>query len=105
MPITEVVFYQDSDGVAPALNWVLQQPHAVQDKLWVAIERLEQLGYELRRPESAPLRDKIYELRIKHRRVHYRLLYFFHGTIAAVLAHGCTKEDAVDTADIDRAMA
>jgi hypothetical protein len=36
--------------------------------------------------------------------VHYRVLYFFHGAIAAVVAHGIVKERAVPPKEIDRAI-
>ena len=36
--------------------------------------------------------------------VHYRILYFFHGAIAAVVAHGIVKEGAVPPREIDRAI-
>jgi hypothetical protein len=90
---------------APALEWLLAQPEKVQDKFDFVIELLEENGSTLKRPYAAPLRDKIYELRVRWRRVNYRLLYFFHGSTAAVLAHGCTKEAQVDAADINRAVA
>jgi hypothetical protein len=47
--------------------------------------------------------QKIYELRVRWQNVNYRLLYFFDGGVAAVVAHGCTKTDRVDPSDIDRA--
>ena len=50
------------------------------------------------------LRDGIYELRAKRGKVNYRLLYFFHGKDIAILAHGLTKERAVPTVDIERAI-
>jgi hypothetical protein len=37
--------------------------------------------------------------------IHYRILYFFHGNIAAVAAHGITKESAVPPLEIERAIA
>lgn len=81
-------------------------------KLLERIERLESLGHELRRPESDFLRDDIHELRVKHLRVNYRLLYFFHHWQSrdsvqhrcAVLAHGLTKEKEVPNRDIDVAI-
>ncbi len=103
MPKTTVIFYADADGTAPALEWMAEQAPKVQDKLYATVQRLAELGHELRRPESAPLGSKIHELRVKHLRVNYRLLYFFHGNVAAVIAHGCTKEAAVDLADVARA--
>ena len=68
------------------------------------IGRLAKLGHELRRPEADLLRDKIYELRASLQGVHYRLLYFFHGTTAAELTSGIVKEDRVPSAEIERAI-
>ncbi len=65
------------------------------------IGRLEQAGWELRRPEADFLRDGIYELRVRAQRVNFRVLYFFHQK-EAVIAHGCTKEREVDARDIQR---
>lgn len=53
------------------------------------------MGHELRRPEAELLRDGIYELRVGLQHINYRILYFFHGRVAAILAHGLTKEDRV----------
>ena len=104
MPKIDVIFYADDDGTAPALVWLDDVPEKARDKLWVRIVRLEEMGHELRRPECDLLRDKIYELRARHQQVNYRLLYFFHGKVAAVIAHGCTKEGAVPASEIDRAI-
>lgn len=98
-----VIFYAES-GQAPALEWLLAQPEKVQDKFDFVIELLEENGNTLTRPYAAPLRDKIYELRVRWQRVNYRLLYFFNGNTDAVLAHGCTKEAQVGAADINRAV-
>lgn len=69
------------------------------------IQQLANAGYELRRPAADYLRDGIYELRAKHIRVQYRILYFFHGQNVAILAHGIIKqEDRVPDTDIERAL-
>jgi putative component of toxin-antitoxin plasmid stabilization module len=62
------------------------------------------LGHELRRPEADYLRDGIYELRIKRGHVNYRILYFFHGNVAAVLSHGLVKERTVPSKEINKAI-
>jgi len=74
------------------------------DKVLVRIERLRELGHELRRPEADFLRDGIHALRASARGVHYRVLYFFHGRVAAVVAHGAVKESSVPDRDIDIAI-
>ena len=63
------------------------------------------MGHELRRPEADFLRDGIYELRVSLGGIHYRILYFFHGAVAAVVSHGLVKERIVPPKEIDRAIA
>ena len=77
----------------------------VQDKCYLRLERLREMGHELRRPEADYLRDGIYELRIGLRGVNHRILYFFYGSMAAVVSHGLVKEQAVPPKEIERAMA
>lgn len=103
MPQTEVVIFAADDGSAPLLAWMDQLQAKARDKCLVRIERLAELGHELRRPEADLLRDGIHELRVRHGNMHHRILYFFHGQ-RAVLSHGCTKEDVVPPVEIDRAI-
>ena len=105
MPKTSVVFYCDENGSAPVLEWLDRLPAKAQDKCRIKIQRLSELGHELRRPEADLLRDGIYELRIGLHHINYRILYFFHGRVAAILAHGLTKEDRVAEAAIEVALA
>ena len=104
MPRTRVVFYREREGNVPVLEWLDTLPAKIQDKCVVKIERLRELGHELRRPEADLLRDGIYELRIGREGMNYRILYFFHGRVAAVLTHGLVKEREVPVKDIQRAL-
>jgi phage-related protein len=104
VPKTRVVFYREENGVAPLLEWLDALPSKVQLKCLARIERLRQEGHALRRPEADFLRDKIYELRIGFQGINYRMLYFFHGNIAAVISHGIVKEDKVPSKEIERAI-
>ncbi|MBL8214902.1 MAG: type II toxin-antitoxin system RelE/ParE family toxin [Bryobacterales bacterium] len=76
----------------------------VKAKCLLRVERLKEIGHELRRPEADMLRDGIYELRASVQGVNYRILYFFHGRVAAVVSHGITKERAVPILEIERAL-
>ena len=62
------------------------------------------MGHGLRRLEADLLRDGIYELRASVHGVHHRILYFFHGAVAAVVSHGTVKERAVSAREIERAI-
>jgi hypothetical protein len=107
MPQTQVHFYQEDEENVPVHDWLanLQRKNrAAFAKCVEAIDRLAQFGYELRRPHADMLRDGIYELRVRHQRVNYRILYFFHGQNVALLVHGLVKEGIVPVMDIERAL-
>ena len=108
MPETQVIFYQETDGEVPVLEWLMQLVKQNRKGYANCVARIGQLaanGYELRRPAADYLTDGIYELRAKHIRVQYRILYFFHGQNVAILAHAITKEEeAVPAIDIERAL-
>ena len=103
MPKTKVVFFKEQDGSIPFLDWLDKQPSKARLKCLAKIERLAQEGHELRRPEADLLAEKIYELRASYQSIHYRILYFFHGNVAAVVLHGIVKESRVPPVEIARA--
>ena len=92
MPETRVVFYRETDGSVPTQAWLNRLNRRAKAKCRWLIERLQERGHELRRPQADFLRDEIYELRTRMGNVRYRLLYFFHGNIAAVISHEIMKK-------------
>jgi phage-related protein len=104
MPKTKLVLFRETDGTTPLLDWLDELPQKARVKCRVRLGRLSELGHELRRPEADLLRDGIYELRASMRGIHYRMLYFFHGNIAAVVSHGIVKERTIPPVEIDRAI-
>jgi phage-related protein len=108
VPQARVIFYQDQDGAAPVLAWLknlLKQDRKAYANCVARIEQLANAGYELRRPAADYLHDGIYELRAKHVRVQYRILYFFSGQNVAILAHAIIKdEDQVPDMEIQRVI-
>jgi phage-related protein len=107
MPQTDVLFFRERLGTIPVQDWLqaLQKNNRRAFAKCVArIQRLAELGHELRRPEADLLRDGIYELRAKYSHVQYRVLYFFHGRTTAVLAHAITKKGKVPDVEINRAV-
>jgi len=104
MPKTDVELYSEEDGTCPLLEWMDTLPPKAQDKCIVKIERLKEMGHELRRPEADFLRDKIYELRAALQGIQYRILYFFHDKLG-IISHGLIKEkEKVLPKDIDLAI-
>ncbi|SRR5258708_1442019 len=104
MPQTKVILFRAEDGTVPFLDWFGAIPPKAQDKCRVRLERLQQLGHELRRPEADFLQEGIYELRVGLQGINYRMLYFFHGREAVVVSHGIVKERAVPPKEIELAL-
>lgn len=105
MPETRVVFYREADGSVPTQAWLNRLNRRAKAKCGWLIERLQEQGHELRRPQADFLRDEIYELRTRMGNVRYRMLYFFHGNVAAVISHGIMKKMAeVPPQEIERAI-
>jgi phage-related protein len=104
LPWVQVILYKEDERTVPILEWLDGLPISVQDKCAARIGRLKDLGHELRRPEADYLRDGIYELRVRHRRTNFRMLYFFFGNQAVVLTDGLIKERDVPPNEIDRAI-
>ncbi len=90
----EVLLYCESNGSSPLIRWFEKLPRKAKAKCLVKIERLAELGHELKRPDADYLNDNIYELRVRLSSVNYRMLYFFHGRYAVVVSHGFTKQRA-----------
>jgi putative component of toxin-antitoxin plasmid stabilization module len=73
VPQTRVALYREEDGSCPFIEWFDKLPAKVQDKCYLRLERLREMGHELRRPEADFLRDGIYELRVSLGGVHHRI--------------------------------
>jgi hypothetical protein len=91
---TRVVLYREEDGSCPFVEWFNELPAKVQDKCYLRLERLREMGHELRRGEA----------RVSLRGIQHRVSYFFHGAIAAVVSHSLVKERVVPPKEIDRAV-
>lgn len=104
MPETIVEMFAEDDGSCPLLEWMDGLSPKAQDKCIVKIERLTEMGHELRRPEADYLRDKIYELRAALQGIQYRILYFFHDQ-GIIISHGLIKSGKeVPSKEIDLAV-
>ena len=104
MPKAEVIIYREKNGEVPLLRWMDSLPRKLQDKWTTRFDILETQGYDLRRPICDFLRDDVYELRVRWKRVNYRVLYGFVGQNVVLLSHGCSKEGNVPEGEINKAI-
>jgi phage-related protein len=106
MPATEIRLYRDDDGSTPIVEWLAAietRNRKTYEKCRSYLQRLADYGRELRRPTADFLRNGVYELRINHLGVNYRILYGFVGRDVVLVSHGITKERKVPAKEIDLA--
>jgi len=106
MPATEIHLFRDDDGSTPLLDWLATieaRNRKTYEKCRSYLQRLADFGRELRRPTADYLRDGVYELRINHLGVNYRILYGFVGPDIVLVSHGISKEKKVPAKEIDLA--
>jgi phage-related protein len=101
-----IEFYETPKGTCPTqefldnLNKTSELPYAEYE-----IDQLAKFGYKLDRPHAAPLRDKVYELRIRPQHKQFRLLYFFFYQEKIIISHGIYKKGKnVESVEIDKAI-
>ncbi len=83
----------------------LQALESEEDPIVVVVGHLERSGSGCRKATLEVGRDGIYELRAKHLRVNYRILYLFFDRQAIVVTHGIVKQRAaVPASEIDLAI-
>jgi phage-related protein len=99
-----VVLYKEDDGTVPIAEWLALLDRKARLKLSARIRLLQMFGHELRRPIADYLRDGVYELRVSHMRMQYRILYFFNGNSVIVLSHGIRKTEIVPPIEIEKAL-
>ncbi len=85
-------FYTDCEAKSPITEWFEAQDAKVQAKfLWV-FDLLEEAGIEVGMPHVKPLKDKLYEIRIRVDKNAYRIIYFLHTGQKFILLHGFQKK-------------
>ena len=92
-----IYYYVDARGRIPVKDFIGELPLGEQAKVFAYIEELRKQGHNLRRPLADFVRDGIYELRPKAK----RLFYFFFLKENVVLVHAIKKKrDKIPENDI-----
>jgi phage-related protein len=91
VPEVRLVYYQER-GHVPMVEWLATLDADARWRCEYGLDRLRSEGHALRRPLADYIARGIFELRVKHLRVHYRMLYFFCGRSVVVVSHGFAKQ-------------
>jgi phage-related protein len=99
----KVLFFADHKGFYPVQQYIRNLTAQEQDKVFAAIQRLEEEGYRLRRPTADSIGGKtgLYELRPAR----HRILYYFQDRKYVILLHAFLKRtDEIPQKEIDLAL-
>ena len=88
----EIEFYDTEDGRTPTQEFLDSLEPKMNAKMVGLMEILEEKGYSLREPYSAPLEDGIFELRAVQGSNISRALFFFYVEGRIVITHGFIKK-------------
>ena len=88
----QVEFYETEDGRTPTQEFLDSLEPKMNAKMVGLMEILEEKGYSLREPYSAPLEDGIFELRAVQGSNISRALFFFYVEGRIVITHGFIKK-------------
>ena len=88
----QVEFYETEDGRIPTREFLDSLEPKMNAKMVGLMEILEEKGYSLREPYSAPLEDGIFELRAVQGSNISRALFFFYVEGRIVITHGFIKK-------------
>lgn len=88
----QVEFYDTEDGRTPTQEFLDSLEPKMNAKMVGLMEILEEKGYSLREPYSAPLENGIFELRAVQGSNISRALFFFYVEGRIVITHGFIKK-------------
>lgn len=102
----EIVFYQKDNGESPTIDFLKSLSPKDRAKCMRTIGLLEDIGIDLREPNSKPIGNGIYELRSSVSGNTHRIFYFHFKNNRFYLLNGFTKKDRkTPTREIAKAQA
>lgn len=88
----KVTFYRTASGECPMLDFINGLDLIAKRQIAKQISILEREGIKLRYPDSRPLGDQLFELRVRERSNAYRMIYFFIEGSEIIMTNGFTKK-------------
>ena len=97
----KVELYSRGDS-SPVTEFVEQQSKRNQDKILAELDDMVEFGVSVRGNKLRHLEGKLWELRFRGERLHFRFIYFAHTGRKIVILHGfCKKTRKTPQREID----
>ncbi len=97
-----IEYYQSGTGKSPVGDFIDSLDGKSRARIARTLDLLEEFGISLGMPYARHLEKQLWELRVRHGRNRYRIIYFLDTGKSFILLHGFTKRTAsVPRADIE----
>jgi len=87
-----IEYYESESGKRPIEEFIDSLDTKSRARVARTIDLLEKFGIELGLPYAKYLEKQLWELRVRHGRNRYRIIYFLAADKTFVLLHGFTKK-------------
>ena len=99
-----IEYYQSGAGRSPVEEFIDSLDAKSRASIARTLDLLEEFGIKLGMPYARHLEKQLWELRVRHGRNRYRIIYFLDTGQTFVLLHGLTKKTGpVPRADMEMA--
>ncbi|MBI4303052.1 MAG: type II toxin-antitoxin system RelE/ParE family toxin [Chloroflexi bacterium] len=97
-----IEYYQSETGRVPVAEFIDSLDAKSRARIARTLDLLEEFGIDLGMPYARHLEKQLWELRVRHGRNRYRIIYFLATSQVFILLHGLTKKTGpVPRADIE----
>ncbi len=98
----QIEYYESAGGRSPVEEFIDKLDAKSKARVARTLDLLEEFGIDLGMPYAKHLKKQLWELRVRHSKNRYRIIYFLHTGQTFILLHGFTKKtEAVSRADLE----
>ena len=90
-----IACYESETGRSPVEEFIDSLDARSRARIARTLDFLEEFGIDLGMPYARHLEKQFWELRVRHGRNRYRIIYFLHTGQTFILLHGFTKKTGV----------
>jgi phage-related protein len=87
-----IEYYETATGRSPVEEFVDSLDAKSKARIARTLDLLEEFGVDLGMPYARHLEKQLWELRVRHGKNRYRIVYFLYTGKTFVLLHGLTKK-------------
>jgi len=99
-----IEYYRSGSGRSPVEEFIDSLDTKSSASIARSLDLLEEFGINLGMPYARHLEKQLWELRVRHSRNRYRIIYFLYTGQTFILLHGFTKKTGpVPRADMETA--